>query len=104
MDSHKGIKNFECSRCGKKFLNEKELKRHQAHEDDNLNFKCDQCSRTYENRRALNDHMHIHTGQKAAYVCTLCPKAYYWNRDLRAHMLKVHPSVITDTLETLSNG
>uniref|UniRef100_A0ABM5FGM5 Uncharacterized protein isoform X3 n=1 Tax=Pogona vitticeps TaxID=103695 RepID=A0ABM5FGM5_9SAUR len=75
---------FECSQCGKGFLQRRNLMIHQKSHTGEKLYKCYQCGKSFSQRRNLNTHQRIHTGAKP-YKCYQCGKCFSLEKYLKAH-------------------
>ncbi|EHB03704.1 Zinc finger protein 426, partial [Heterocephalus glaber] len=104
-------KSFECSDCGKSFVNQSHLQAHwEIHSGDKLcewkeyggfinsaslpvlietlnarkPYKCKECGKGYRYPAYLNIHMRTHTGEKP-YECKECGKAFNYSNSFQIH-------------------
>ena len=78
---------FNCSKCGKQFLNEEKMKRHMK--NHNLNTEgipCTVCPQKFVTNQKLKEHMNVHTGE-TPYRCpgVGCQKALTSSSALSHH-------------------
>ncbi|KAL1781513.1 zinc finger protein 426 isoform X1, partial [Sigmodon hispidus] len=104
-------KYFECSDCGKSFINQSQLQTHRrTHNGDKLYdwneygrsfinsrlaviietlnakkpYRCKECGKGYRYPAYLNIHMRTHTGEKP-YECKECGKAFNYSNSFQIH-------------------
>lgn len=73
-----------CTKCQKKFLTVKNLKRHVKIHMTIKPHKCKNCSRSFADRGGLTKHARKHVGDKR-HLCPICGKSFY-----EANVLAVH--------------
>ncbi|XP_049424963.1 zinc finger protein 391-like isoform X1 [Epinephelus fuscoguttatus] len=78
-------KPFSCSKCGKKFGYNEDLKRHMRSHPGEKRFCCSECGKKYGRSQHLKVHMRTHTGEKP-FSCSECGKKYGRNEHLKVHM------------------
>ena len=111
-------RRYECTVCGKKFLQAGHLSEHRALHFDVRRFKCPHCEKAFSRHRSLRNHMglmhnkanefqckmcklcftdewqleehqQLHTGSMP-FVCEECPKKFMSPSGLRKHRRIVH--------------
>jgi len=80
MNIHTG--KYECSDCGKRCGNNRDLTLH-------MKYKCTECGECCGNKRDLTVHRQNHAGEKL-FECTVCSKQFTTSRDLFTHSKMCH--------------
>uniref|UniRef100_A0A6J0SIH0 C2H2-type domain-containing protein n=1 Tax=Pogona vitticeps TaxID=103695 RepID=A0A6J0SIH0_9SAUR len=75
---------FECSECGKGFLQRRSLVIHQKSHTGEKLYECSQGGKGFGQRKNLNTHKRLHTGSEA-YKCSQCGKCFSLRKDLKRH-------------------
>lgn len=116
---HAGHYRFSCDKCGKGYLLESRLKRHQAShkthtcevcsmafekwslfvahkqkEHANVEMKCDVCDKIFNSRRCLKEHrkIHVNINERNEIPCTFegCQKFFLRRNNMLAHFKLKH--------------
>lgn len=80
---------YGCSVCQKKFVIEKDLKKHQAIHRRAKAFPCSLCGKSFVSASQLHMHRNVHTGDKP-YSCHLCWRRFSHPSNLKRHQKQVH--------------
>ncbi|XP_054483408.1 zinc finger protein 572-like, partial [Anoplopoma fimbria] len=80
-----GEKPFRCSQCWKRFVFERNLRRHMVTHTREKPSSCSVCKKSFTQSGNLQKHMRIHTGEKP-YNCSVCAKAFSDSGNLKVHM------------------
>lgn len=73
-----------CQVCGKTFLDESRLRKHEKLHSAERPFACEICSKAFTTHAHLKEHLKIHTGFKP-YRCDVCGKSFIRAPDLKKH-------------------
>ncbi|XP_037828984.1 zinc finger and BTB domain-containing protein 14 isoform X3 [Kryptolebias marmoratus] len=73
-----------CQVCGKTFLDESKLRKHEKLHSAERPFACEICSKAFTTHAHLKEHLKIHTGFKP-YRCDVCGKSFIRAPDLKKH-------------------
>uniref|UniRef100_A0A3Q4AIR3 Uncharacterized protein n=1 Tax=Mola mola TaxID=94237 RepID=A0A3Q4AIR3_MOLML len=73
-----------CQVCGKTFLDESRLGKHEKLHSAERPFACEICSKAFTTHAHLKEHLKIHTGFKP-YRCDVCGKSFIRAPDLKKH-------------------
>lgn len=83
------LRPFGCSDCQKKFVSEKDLKKHQVIHRRVRAFPCALCGKSFVSASQLHMHKNVHTGDKP-YSCHLCWRRFSHPSNLKRHQKQVH--------------
>lgn len=73
-----------CQICGKTFIDENRLRKHEKLHSAERPFICEICSKAFTTQAHLKEHLKIHTGFKP-YRCDVCGKSFIRAPDLKKH-------------------
>ncbi|KAM4736178.1 zinc finger protein 1035 isoform 1-T2 [Anableps anableps] len=92
---HMAHQRYFCSLCTKVFTTISELEKHKASHDGNKPFSCKLCEQRFLTRLALCEH---YSGEHADEIfhCQCCNKVYASKRSLFRHYKKWHPKEMRD--------
>lgn len=82
------IKRWECSTCGKEFLKQHKLKRHEKIHNDVKEFHCHVCSKRFVQKVHLQKHLLQHGIGEKRFKCHTCDKWFNHKVSLKSHVLK----------------
>lgn len=88
MKTHREVKSFGCTECGKAFITSSSLREHMKTHSEEKPYQCQQCGKAFRYPRSLQGHMITHSEEKP-YECLQCEKAYRCLISLQRHM-KIH--------------
>ena len=89
----KGVKNYKCEYCGKKFSTKNILDKHTTgfHVKG---IKCDICEKGFASNYDLNRHVaRVHEKKEKSYNCHHCEKIFKLKTDLKKHIRKSHKAL-----------
>ena len=89
---HEGMRSHECSICGKRFTNKRNLKIHtlSVHEGKK-SHTCNICNKNFVTFSILNQHdASIHKGMKP-HKCSICDKSFSQKGNLNRHFAVHEP-------------
>ncbi|XP_036375064.1 zinc finger and BTB domain-containing protein 14-like [Megalops cyprinoides] len=73
-----------CQACGKTFVDENRLRKHEKLHSADRPFICEICTKAFTTQAHLKEHLKIHTGFKP-YRCDVCGKSFIRAPDLKKH-------------------
>ncbi|MBN3302682.1 zinc finger and BTB domain-containing protein 14 [Amia ocellicauda] len=73
-----------CQVCGKTFIDENRLRKHEKLHSAERPFICEMCTKAFTTHAHLKEHLKIHTGYKP-YRCDVCGKSFIRAPDLKKH-------------------
>jgi len=84
-ENHK--QRTECTECGKNFVSDSKLKRHQLVHTKETPFECsvEGCGKKFSLDYNLKTHMRLHSGERP-FACHLCDKTFTQSVNLKSHM------------------
>ncbi|XP_031202287.1 zinc finger protein 81-like isoform X1 [Mastomys coucha] len=85
---HRDEKQYTCTKCGKAFIHNSELKMHEKTYTRKKLYKCSECGKSFFQLPSLLRHQTIHTGEKL-YSCSECVKDFSLSSSLSIHQ-KIH--------------
>lgn len=74
-----------CVKCNKDFSSKTNLIRHMQTHDGVKPFQCNVCGNSFTQNGSLKQHMHIHTGVRP-FVCQYCNRGFTQSKSLTFHM------------------
>ena len=95
---HKGIFNFNCPECDKRYISKPALDEHMKsiHTDQqpDKRFSCDQCFKSFKHECQLKIHYTLHTGEKKLKCREGCDNMFRLKSSRKSHE-RVHKGVKT---------
>ncbi|XP_068112080.1 oocyte zinc finger protein XlCOF7.1-like [Hyperolius riggenbachi] len=85
--THVELKPYVCSACGKAYGKKSNLLRHQRIHDTERLFSCSECGKCFLRKSVLVEHQRMHTGEKK-YRCSECGKCFQWRSSHFYHIRK----------------
>ena len=86
-NAHKGIKEFQCGACGKKFIRVEGMYKHiRTVHHGSRPYTCTVCGKAFKGH--LQQHMRLHSGLRP-YECPTCHSSFTQNSQLTVHM-RIH--------------
>ena len=91
INYHLKLKNYECSVCGKKYIEYRKLKEHYRKHTGEKPYMCDECGQTFSGFSRLYSHKkNKHVGLRQLYSCHKCPKVFKGYSGLKFHLKYYH--------------
>lgn len=90
---HENLRRFQCTfpKCGRKFHNRVNLKRHEHAVHEGRPFKCPQCTRDFKGKAYLDAHIQkTHTEHSKMLICNICGNGFGYRSSLNRHQRIVH--------------
>ncbi|XP_068849297.1 zinc finger protein 773-like [Capricornis sumatraensis] len=81
---HTRVKLYKCRKCSKTFLKKADLTLHYSIHTREKLYECSECGRAFSRKSHLTEHQRIHTGEKP-FVCAECGKAFSHRSHLTGH-------------------
>uniref|UniRef100_A0A2K5CPD3 PR domain zinc finger protein 15 n=2 Tax=Simiiformes TaxID=314293 RepID=A0A2K5CPD3_AOTNA len=92
MKLHKGIKEYECKECHRRFAQKVNMLKHCKRHTGIKDFMCELCGKTFSERNTMETHKLIHTVGKQ-WTCSVCDKKYVTEYMLQKHVQLTHDKV-----------
>lgn len=90
IESHRGIKRFQCEICDKKFLFRRYLLDHVKNNHNSIEmYCCEICDRNFSFKYSLRRHLNVvhGFGKKRAINCSICNKILANSYNLKMHLM-----------------
>ena len=88
MNTHKGIKNYKCDVCERKFVDSTRLKQHKWIHSKTKAFQCEHCDKSFRHKNHLLNHIastHPDLDQ-SKFKCAKCDRKFAFKYKLDSHM------------------
>ncbi|XP_055371564.1 uncharacterized protein LOC129605684 [Condylostylus longicornis] len=92
MQTHDGIKPFQCNICGNGFTQNGSLKSHMLIHTGERPHQCNVCGRGFTQAKSLIFHMRRHTGEKP-FSCSICGLSFRQKDGLKRHEQIKHANI-----------
>lgn len=77
---------FRCVICNKSFSRSGILKKHQLTHQEHMKFKCSKCDKRFIEEKELEKHFSFVHNKPRPFACNLCEKAFTFKQGLERHM------------------
>ncbi|KAF6080111.1 hypothetical protein HJG60_020739 [Phyllostomus discolor] len=75
---------YQCSKCGKSFIQKGEFHSHQRVHNGEKPYECSECGKSFKTKSILHRHQAVHTGERP-YQCRICGKSFKSTYNLYCH-------------------
>ncbi|KAI8127113.1 Zinc finger protein 208 [Lucilia cuprina] len=84
--------SFQCTQCGKKLVSNSALQSHTQRVHSGKEYPCEFCGKLFTVRSQLKLHILVHTNEKP-HVCELCGKGFRLRNNLGLHVTSMHTKI-----------